>query len=50
MVHSSVEAAIVEKSLKEIDLKIQPEKTWTEDEIENLQKKPWDVLVLNIFE
>jgi hypothetical protein len=45
MVHSSVEAVVVEKCLKEVDLKIKSDKSWTEEEIEKLQQKPWDVLV-----
>jgi len=45
MVHSSVEAAVLEKCFKEVDLKIKSDKSWTEEEIEKLQQKPWDVLV-----
>ena len=44
IVHSAIEEKVAEKSFKEIEITNQSDKSWTEDEIERLQKKPWQLL------
>lgn len=40
----SLEEKLVEKTLTEVDTAIPNDKSWSESEVENLQKRPWEVL------
>ena len=44
IVHSAIEEKVAEKSLKEVDITHKSDQSWTNEEVERLQKRPWQLL------